>query len=101
MIAYIDFETRSECDLPARGPYNYARHPSTQVLCMAYAVDDGEVELWTPDQPFPREILSHQIRAHNAAFERLIFWYVLCPDLDLPRAVLLHRRASAVELRAW
>ena len=100
MIAYIDFETRSECDLPARGPYNYARHPSTQVLCMAYAIDDGEVELWTPDQPFPREILTHQIRAHNAAFERLILWYVLCPDLDLPEPALEQFYCTAAQARS-
>jgi DNA polymerase len=100
MIAFIDFETRSECDLPARGPYNYARHPSTQVLCMAYAIDDGEVELWTPDQPFPREILSHQIRAHNAAFERLILWYVLCPDLDLPEPALEQFYCTAAQARS-
>ena len=100
MIAFIDFETRSECDLPARGPYNYARHSSTQVLCMAYAVDDGEVELWTPDQPFPREILSHQIRAHNAAFERLILWYVLCPDLDLPEPALEQFYCTAAQARS-
>jgi DNA polymerase len=100
MIAYIDFESRSECDLPARGPYNYARHPSTQVLCMAYAIDDGEAELWTPDQPFPREILTHQIRAHNAAFERLILWYVLCPDLDLPEPALEQFYCTAAQARS-
>lgn len=99
-IVYLDFESRSECDLPARGPYNYARHPSTQVLCMAYAVDDGEVELWTPDQPFPREILTHQIRAHNAAFERLILWYVLCPDLDLPEPALEQFYCTAAQARS-
>jgi DNA polymerase len=97
---WLDFETRSECDLPARGPYNYARHPSTQVLCMAYAINDGEVELWTPDQPFPREILTHQIRAHNAAFERLILWYVLCPDLDLPEPALEQFYCTAAQARS-
>jgi len=99
-IVYLDFESRSECDLPARGSYNYARHPSTQVLCMAYAIDDGDVELWTPDQPFPREILSHQIRAHNAAFERLILWYVLCPDLDLPEPALEQFYCTAAQARS-
>jgi DNA polymerase len=99
-MLWLDFETRSECDLPARGPYNYARHPSTQVLCMAYAIDDGEVELWTPDQPFPREILSHQIRVHNAAFDRLILWYVLCPDLDLPEPALEQFYCTAAQARS-
>jgi DNA polymerase len=99
-VIWLDFETRSECDLPARGPYNYARHPSTQVLCMAYAIDDADVELWTPDQPFPREILTHQIRAHNAAFERLILWYVLCPDLDLPEPALEQFYCTAAQARS-
>jgi DNA polymerase len=99
-VIWLDFESRSECDLIARGSYNYSRHPSTQVLCMAYAIDDGEVELWTPDQPFPREILTHQIRAHNAAFERLILWYVLCPDLDLPEPALEQFYCTAAQARS-
>ena len=78
-ILWIDFETRSRCDLPAHGVYNYAQARSTDVLCMSYAFDDGEVVTWRPGQPFPKEVALHtgQIRAHNAAFERLIFWYVL------------------------
>ncbi|MEB3202440.1 MAG: hypothetical protein VKK05_06475, partial [Synechococcus sp.] len=46
---------------------------------MSYAFDDGEVQTWTPDQLFPKAVRQHtgQIRAHNAAFERLIFWHVL------------------------
>jgi DNA polymerase len=74
-IAWIDFETRSECDIK-RGAYNYALHHSTGVLCMTYAIDDGEVQLWLPGQPMP-DFTGMQIRAHNAAFERLIFTYVL------------------------
>jgi DNA polymerase len=79
MILWLDFETRSECDLIARGAYNYAMDLSTTVLCMAWAFDDEDVQVWTPDQPFPERVRQHtgQIRAHNAAFERLIFWYVL------------------------
>jgi len=79
MILWIDFETRSEVDLPARGVYNYAQDLSTDVLCMSYAFDDEDVVTWLPGQPFPERVRQHtgQIRAHNAAFERLIFWYVL------------------------
>ncbi len=88
-MIWLDFETRSECDLPARGVYNYAQHPSTKVLCMAYAHDDEDVQVWTPDQPFPlsvtRAILAgERIYAHNAAFERLIWTYVLGPDYGVP-----------------
>jgi len=78
-ILWVDFETRSRVDLGAKGVYNYAQDMSTEVLCMSYAFDDDEVTTWTPDQPFPELVRNHtgQIRAHNAAFERLIFWYVL------------------------
>jgi DNA polymerase len=78
-VLYVDFETRSRVDLGSKGVYNYAQDMSTEVLCMSYAFDDGEVVTWTPGQPFPPEVANHtgMIYAHNAAFERLIFWYVL------------------------
>ncbi len=77
-ILWLDFETRSRCDLPQRGAYNYAMDLSTDVLCMSYAFDDDDVRTWLPSEPFPEAVRNHtgQIRAHNAAFERLIFWYV-------------------------
>ena len=81
-IFWCDFETRSRCNLPAAGVYNYARDASTEVLCMSYAFDDGPVQTWRPGDTFPA-IGDAQIRAHNAAFERLIFWYVLCPEFDI------------------
>jgi len=76
---WLDFETRSRCDLKSKGVYNYAMDLSTDVLCMSYAFDDEDVRTWLPGQPFPQAVANHtgQIRAHNAAFERLIFWYVL------------------------
>jgi len=83
-MLWIDFETASECDLPERGVYNYARDPSTRVLCMAWALDDGEVQVWTPGEPFPFDPSGHVVMAHNAAFERLIWTYVLGPDYGVP-----------------
>jgi DNA polymerase bacteriophage-type len=77
-MMFIDFETKSACDLKKHGVYNYAQDRSTEVLCMSYAFD-GDVQTWTPDQPFPDAVRNYkgEIRAHNATFERLIFWYVL------------------------
>jgi DNA polymerase len=80
-MIYIDFETRSHCDLKAAGVYNYAQHGTTEVLCMSYAIDDGEVQTWTSG-PLP-DFTGQIIYAHNAAFERLIFWYVLQQDYAL------------------
>ena len=98
-MIWLDFETRSRCDLPSRGVYNYAQDASTEVLCMSYAFDDGEVATWLPGQPFP-DISGHQIMAHNAAFERLIFWYVLCPDIGVPEPRLEQFYCTAAQARA-
>lgn len=84
MILWCDFETRSECDLKVKGVYNYARDVTTQVLCMAWALDDEEVQVWTPGQPAPDFSQVTQVRAHNAAFERLIWSHVLAPDHGIP-----------------
>ena len=96
-ILWIDFETRSRCDLSSRGVYNYAQDASTDVLCMSFAFDDGEVHTWTPDQPFPDSVRKHtgRIYAHNAAFERLIFWYVLQINFDLEQFYCTAAQARA------
>ena len=96
-ILWIDFETRSRCDLLTKGAYNYAQDASTDVLCMSYAFDDDDVTTWTPDQPFPEEVRNHKgaIYAHNAAFERLIFWYVLQINFDLTQFYCTATQARA------
>jgi DNA polymerase len=96
-MLWCDFETRSRCDLKAAGVYNYAQDVSTEVLCMSYAFDDGEVVTWLPSQPFPAEVLNYKgvIYAHNAAFERLIFWYVLGVNFDLEQFVCTAAQARA------
>ena len=80
-MIWLDFETRSHCDLKSAGVYNYAQDLTTEVLCMSYAVDDGEVLTWTTG-PLP-DFTGHRIMAHNAAFERLICWYVLQVNIPL------------------
>lgn len=101
-ILWVDLESRSRCDLLSRGVYNYAQDPSTELLCMSYAFDDEDVTTWTPDQPFPTRVALHrgQIRAHNAAFERLFFWYVICPDFGVPEPALEQFYCTATQARA-
>jgi DNA polymerase bacteriophage-type len=98
-MIWLDFETRSRCDLKSRGVYNYAQDLSTDVLCMSYAFDDEDVATWLPGMPFPN-IAGHQIMAHNAAFERLVFWYVLCPTLGIPEPPLEQFTCTAAQARA-
>ena len=105
---WCDFETRSRVDLGAKGVYNYAQDMSTEVLCMSYAFDDGEVQTWVPkhtsdgvmwlnNSPFPEAVAQHTgpIYAHNAAFERLIFWYVLQIPFKLEQFVCTATQARA------
>jgi DNA polymerase len=96
-ILWLDFETKSRCDLPARGVYNYAQDASTDVLCMSYAFGDDPVSTWRPGEPFPEAVRQHtgQIRAHNAAFERLIFWYVLNINFELEQFYCTAAQARA------
>ena len=96
-ILWVDFETKSRCNLLTRGVYNYAQDMSTEVLCMSYAFNDDEVVTWTPDQPFPEEVMRHEgmIYACNAAFERLIFWYVLQIDFKLEQFYCTATQARA------
>jgi DNA polymerase len=97
MSLWVDFETRSACDLKVAGVYNYAQDVSTEVLCMSYAFNDDEVQTWLPDQPFPDAVRDYKdvIYAHNAAFERLIFWYVLQMNFDLEQFVCTAAQARA------
>lgn len=96
-MLYIDLETRSACDLRSKGVYNYARDASTEVLCMSYAFDDEDVKTWLPHEPFPETVSSYTglIYAHNAAFERLIFWYVLQIDFNLSQFYCTATQARA------
>jgi DNA polymerase len=55
---HLDFETRSECDLQQAGAYVYARHPSTVVLCAAYALGNQGVRYWSTaaGTPMPQDL---------------------------------------------
>lgn len=79
---FCDFETRSTVDLGKCGADVYARHPSTEVMCMGYAFGDEPAQLWLPGQPLPERVIQHILRggvvvAHNAPFE-LVIWLFVC-----------------------
>jgi DNA polymerase len=64
---------------------------------MSYVFDDEDVVTWVPSEPFPERVRNYtgQIRAHNAAFERLIFWYVLQIDFKLEQFYCTATQARA------
>jgi len=50
-ICHTDIESFSESKLPKIGVYRYAEHPSTEVMCLMYKMDDGLVNMWLPYDP--------------------------------------------------
>jgi DNA polymerase len=87
---FLDFETRSEVDLPLVGLDNYVKHPSTRVLMLSYAFGDGQVQLWEPRKgPLPPKLEKALLDpdtlkiAHNAGFEWNVFFHVLKMEIPL------------------
>lgn len=101
----VDFETRSQCDLFKEGVYRYATDTTTEILMMGWAFNDEPAVVWTPEHPFPKRVIDHvkaggEIRAWNAQFERLIWWYVLASDFGVPEPELEQFRCTAARARA-
>ena len=76
MKIYLDLETRSRVDLRKSNVYRYAADPDFRVLMLAYAVEDGPVELVLDEGDMRRLVKGwiaegHTLVAHNAAFERI------------------------------
>jgi hypothetical protein len=86
MIVHIDIETRSALPLAQVSTERYAGDPSTEVLVVAYAVDDGPIETWVPGEPVPDAITGEDsFAAHNAHFEFAIINNLLAPRHGWPR----------------
>ena len=127
----LDFETRSEANLKKVGAYEYARHPSTDVLCLGWVEDDArEIELWHPgfkDQtplvgktkgeralpprdlqaaPYPDYLLRRiayrdLVEAHNAFFERCIWHFVMVEKYGWPSINPTQWRCSAAKAASY
>lgn len=104
-VLHIDFETRSTIDLIKAGAHVYAKHHTTDVLCMAYAANEGPVHLWLLGEPFPSKLkdlaINSQIvvMAHNAAFEFLIWNDVCVRKYNWPRLPI--NRFDCTMIRAY
>ena len=83
---YWDLETKSAVSIRDAGAHVYAINPTTQPLCLAFAVDGGEPQLWLPTDPTPQVFLdiaadpsNWRLVAHNWDSERTILEHVLIP----------------------
>ena len=102
MSLIFDFETRSTVNLFDRGVYVYVEHELTDALLASFKLSKREDEplnreeeiwashggpinavcRWTNGEPMPAYLRAYvasggEICAHNAAFERLIWWHVM------------------------
>ncbi len=95
-----DYETRSKGELKLIGPDEYSKHPSTRILCVAWALGTEEdfrngtytVHVWSPYLPssygeFKRALFDPNVTlvAHNAGFEQVITENVLPRYIHDPR----------------
>ncbi|WP_439392589.1 hypothetical protein ACRQ5Q_24515 [Bradyrhizobium sp. PMVTL-01] len=90
MTLSLDWETRSAVDIKTEGVYRYSTHPTTEALMASYKIGDGPTRRWLRGQPCPDDIRAHvesggTIKAHNAGFERLIWWNVLAKRYGWPK----------------
>lgn len=100
-------ETRSECYLKKAGAWEYSRHESTEVVCVAYKINDGPTKIF---YPFANDFFGENYRpprdftdavcdpntvlvAHNAFFEQSIFAncfiekYIYYEPIEVQRAL--------------
>jgi DNA polymerase len=96
-----DFESRSAVNLKNSGSWRYAADPTTEIFCLCYAIDNGEVQTWLPpwmtkqlglpEQRVPEVFFNiaanpseWQTVAHNAEFERSLYERILVPNHGFP-----------------
>ena len=97
---FWDIETRSTVSLEDAGAWRYAADAMTEILCIAFAIEDHEPQIWTPSQPIPTEFFELAgnptwcVVAHNQQFERAIATHILQPRFGWPEIPLAQQRCS-------
>lgn len=85
----------------------YAEHPSTEVLCLAYNLHDGQpTKLWEPTLPPPVDLFAaiaegQLVEAHNSMFEFYIWHFVCHSRMKWPAAPIDQFRCSASKSRSF
>lgn len=92
--------------LPVIGAANYAQHPSTEVLCLAYNLKDGLGKRhWRPGLPPPMDLFlwiarGGLLEAWNCGFERYIWEYVCVRKMGWPAVHSRQWRDAMAKARA-
>lgn len=101
-----DWETRSDVDLLKAGVYRYVESRHTDALLASYKLKSGStgpavdawdrtgggrwLHRWKRGEPCPAHVRAYVeaggiIKAHNAAFERLIWWHIMSARHGWPK----------------
>lgn len=105
-ILWLDLETRSEVDLKKVGSQVYAEHPSTEIMCASFSInDDEQINRWTEVDGEPLlaaipELADEEVlvAVHNAEFEPRIFQGVLNHRIPVERILDTAAVARAARL---
>lgn len=94
-VLWLDTETYSECDLTTHGTHRYATDPSTEIIVVQWAVDDGEPKVWDCTAGERPDLTSDLfaalmdpdviVHAHNSFFDRTILREVWGIDVPVER----------------
>ena len=89
---YWDIESRSAANLRECGAYIYSVDPTTQPLCIAYAIDADDPQLWLPTDPVLPPVFADiaadpsawKLISHGFDFERDVAENVLAARYGFP-----------------
>lgn len=110
--ATMDFETRSTTDLKKSGVHRYTEDINTFPWVLSYRLNkSGPMKRWRPGDPDPVDLLDlvrrrirRSLKAHNAAFERMIWNNVICrricphwPTISIEQQDCTLSRAAAID----
>lgn len=72
----VDFETYCEAPIQDVGAWKYSQHPTLDVLCLSYAINDGPTKIWRQyrNDDLPYDLFDaiedgFQVHAWNVSFE--------------------------------
>jgi DNA polymerase len=101
----LDFETGSPLELRKASAEVYAADPRTEVLCLAWCVGRGDVQVWQPGESPPAELLDALIGGagpvvSHGSFDRLI-WQEKMVSAGWPQIPLERWSDTSARARAY
>lgn len=105
MKIFWDFETRSKINIWDCGAWAYSVHPSTEILCLAYAIENEPVQIIRKEEfeglfgpPF--DIKNTIFNSFNAFFENCIYNNILVKRYNWPRIPINQFKCSMAKALA-